>query len=186
MMKLLILVFGLYSFSLQATEYVSIIVGNSKLLADNQELDGAFKGPSFGIRGGYRFLFVDLEMAIIKNDIDGKVSQSAFEPTASSNNTLSISMKDTMKTIGLRVHMFFLNIQGGYAFHDLETKVIFNEIDISSNSAYDSINGDERGAYWGVGLEVPLANISVTADFIVYKLPTTAYGNGYIGIRYSL
>lgn len=169
-----------------ASFYVSAFGGTSKLAADNSALKDKFKGSTLGFNLGYKLLFIAPEIGMRKSSVDGTVTHRSFISTASATDTVTVDIESFMTTIGARVFLIFsvLDIHGGYAFHKLDTTVLLNNTDVTTNAEFDSIKGDDSGAYFGIGVQAPLPFIDIFANMDFFKLTSTGFIETVIGIRF--
>ena len=155
-MLLLILITILPAIS-KSEVYLAAVAGSSKLASDNSELDGAFKGQSYGFMAGYQLISLfALEMGYKANHVKGTVRARVFNAAANATDQVSVDMESKITMFGLRLTLFtFVNIFGGYASHALDTTVKINNTDVSNNAEYDSLQGSDGGAYYGLGGRLP-------------------------------
>ncbi|MBI2519818.1 MAG: hypothetical protein HYV97_05365 [Bdellovibrio sp.] len=165
--------------------YLAAQGGTSKLASDNPELDGAFKGQSYGFMAGYQLISLfALEMGFKSNHVKGTVGARVFNASASATDQVSVDMKSNITMFGLRLtFLTFVNIFGGYASHALDTTVKINNTDVSHNPEYDSLQGSDGGAYYGLGARVPLMKFDVFAEVSAFRLTSTAFIDAQLGLR---
>ncbi|HAZ12901.1 MAG: hypothetical protein A2X86_08930 [Bdellovibrionales bacterium GWA2_49_15] len=165
--------------------YLAAMGGTSKLASDNPELDSAFKGQSYGFMAGYQLISLfALEMGYKQNHVKGTVRARVFNSSALANDQVSVDMKSNITMFGLRLTFFtFVNIFGGYASHALDTTVKINNTDVSNNREYDSLQGSDGGAYYGLGARLPLMKFDLFGEVSAFQLTSTAFIDAQVGLR---
>lgn len=166
--------------------YVAPYFGSSKLGADNAGLKDKFTGSTLGLNFGYKALFVAVEGGFRSSSVSGTVPRTVFSATAAATDSLSIDMQSFMTLFGGRIFFLFnvLDIHAGFANHSLDTKILLNNTDISSNSEFNSITKNDSGLYYGLGAQIPLPFIDIFANLDVFTLTSTAFIETVFGVRY--